>query len=225
MPRENKRWLVLAGTPALVAVAVVVIVVARRSPPGGQTPGTAAPNTPGVSARTSFPNNSGGASTGAVATSTASPSAPGTDAGAAADLPPVAKQIEYVMGQWRSGILARDADAVVAADGAFRSEPKKFLEALMTAAETDTDDRVRAFSTRVLGKLVDPTCAPLLTRLLDDKSQYVRMNAAWGLGELANTPEGNAAAKPALRQLRRLEKRETAKDTREAATLAARRLM
>ncbi len=95
----------------------------------------------------------------------------------------------------------------------------------MKLAETDSDERVRAFSTRVLGKLVDPACAPLLVRLLDDKSQYVRMNAAWALGELAVTPEGHAAAAPALRSLRRLEEHEPASDTRAAAALAARKLM
>jgi HEAT repeat protein len=95
----------------------------------------------------------------------------------------------------------------------------------MTSAETDSDDRVRAFSTRVLGKLKNPACAPVFQRLLADRSQYVRMNAAWGLGELAATPEGRAVAKRALHALRRLEKTETVKDTRDAASLAARRLM
>ena len=128
------------------------------------------------------------------------------------------------MAQWRSGILFKDTDAVLAADAVFRQEPERFREALMKLAETDSDERVRAFSARVLGKLVDPACAPLLARLLDDKSQYVRMNAAWGLGELAVTPEGRAAATPALRSLRRLEEHEPDRDTREAAALSARKL-
>jgi hypothetical protein len=207
MSRANKRWLLIAGGAALVAA--IVVVVARRAPPGGPSPGAVADDDRRRSARADFPGNNGGGGNGNNATTGNA----GNDAAANADIPPVAKQVENVMANWRTGILLKNADAVVAADGIFRQEPKKFREALMTMAETDGDERVRAFSTRVLGKL------------MDDKSQYVRMNAAWGLGELATTSEGRAAAKPALHSLRRLVKRETAKDTREAASLAAGRLM
>ncbi|HEY2903909.1 MAG TPA: HEAT repeat domain-containing protein [Polyangia bacterium] len=218
MSSANKRWLLIAGAAA--AVAAIVTVVARRAPPGGPSPGAVAGDDR-RSARTDFPGNNGGGGAG----NNAADGNAGNGARANADTPSPAKQVENVMAQWRSGILVKDADAVVAADGIFRQEPKKFREALMTLAETDGDERVRAFSTRVLGKFMDPTCAPLFIRLLDDKSQFVRMNAAWGLGELATTPEGRAAAKPALHSLRRLAKRETIKDTREAASLAAGRLM
>jgi HEAT repeats len=210
---SKKRWVVFAGL-ALVGVAIV-LVVARRGPPGddgehaGASRGQAGASGP---TRVDFPANAGGAAAAA-------------DARPVAAEPPPEKQIETLMGIWRDGILARDPDAVVAADGAFRHEPQKFLPALMTSAQTDSNDRVRAFSTRVLGKLKDPACAPVFQKLLADPSEYVRMNAAWGLGELANTPEGRAAAKRALRALQRLAKTETAKDTRAAASLAAGRLM
>jgi hypothetical protein len=216
----GKRRIVFAGVAVLGAVIVVLVFVllGRHEPPGSERrtrPSSSEPS----SARNDFPTNSGGgdASVGDSAAARA--------ALAAANVPPVEKQIENLMGAWRTGILNKDADAVVAADEAFRAEPRKFLEALMTSAETDSDDRVRAFSTRVLGKLHDPTCAPLFVRLLTDKSQYVRMNAAWGLGELAGTAEGRTAARPGLHLLRRLEKQEQAKDTREAAAQAAKRLM
>jgi HEAT repeats len=208
----SKRWVVFAGL-GLVALALAVGLWPRERSGGGDLGdggkrSAAGPNAP---TRVDFPvNQSGGG---------------GTDARPALEPPPVEKQIEAIMGTWRNAILVKDADAVVAADGAFQHEPQKFLQALMTSAETDPDDRVRAFSTRVLGKLKNPACAPVFQRLLTDKSQYVRMNAAWGLGELASTPEGRASAKRALHALRRLEKTETAKDTRDAASLAAGRLM
>jgi HEAT repeat protein len=129
------------------------------------------------------------------------------------------------MGTWRNAIVNKDADTVIAIDGAFANEPKKYLEALIKSAETDENERVRAFSTRVLGKRVNPECGPLFIRLLADKSPYVRMNAAWGLGELANTAEGRLVAKPALRALHRIEKQDSSPDTRTAASLAAKRLM
>lgn len=212
---SKKRWVVFAGL-ALVGL-VIVVGVARRGPSGENDEHAGAARGPaGASGptRVDFPANAGGAAGPADARPVAAEPPPSPE-----------KQIETLMGVWRGGILSRDADAVVAADGAFRHEPQKYLPVLMTSAQTDANDRVRAFSTRVLGKLKDPACAPVFQKLLADPSEYVRMNAAWGLGELANTPEGRAAAKRALRALQRLAKTETVKDTRDAASLAARSLM
>lgn len=210
----NKRWLLFAGSAA-VAASVAATVAHHRST-GRIAFDSAALTQQRRSVRTVFPDNDG---RGGIA------GEPGRALAGNADGASATKTVDAVMAQWRSGILFKDTDAVLAADAVFRQDPARFLEALMKLAETDSDERVRAFSTRVLGKLVDPACAPLLARLLDDKSQYVRMNAAWALGELAITPEGHAAAAPALGSLRRLEEREPVKDTREAAALAARRLM
>lgn len=204
---SKKRWVGFAGL-ALVGIAVA-IAVCRRDTTDGDQRVAKAPVSPPAPARVDFPINNGG--------------------GDARPPPfeqlPVEKQIESTMGIWRGGIVAKDAEAVVAADGAFMREPQKYLQALMTSAQTDQEDRVRAFSTKMLGKIKDPAAAPVFQKLLADKSQYVRMNAAWGLGELANTPDGRAAAKRALHALQRLAKTETVKDTRDAASLAARRLM
>lgn len=178
------RPIVVAIAAVLGAAIIALVMVGRHALRGDKREGPATQAGPS-SARSAFRDNS-------------DPGAPG---GAAA-VPPVEKQVENVMGSWRTGILNKDANAVVAADVAFRSEPEKFREALITSAETDADDRVRAFSTRVLGKLKDPTCAPVFVRLLNDKSQHVRLNAAWGLDELANTAEGRAAAKLGLPTLR-----------------------
>src|SRR5579872_3687787 len=161
MSKGNKRWIALAG----VALLVVAIAVGRnrRAPPDDGADGANVTDLRTAGGRLSFPNNTGGGDN--------------TDGGAAADGaravasgdPPAEKQIETLMSVWRNAIVNKDADAVVAADGSFRHEPQKFREALMKSAETDADDRVRAFSTRVLGKFVDPVCAPLFTRLLGDK--------------------------------------------------------
>jgi hypothetical protein len=214
MSNANKRWLLFLGSVALAAFAATT--VARHRSTAGTALSSAAPQQRRRSVRTVSPDNEGGGGINGE---------PGGVLAGNVDGASATKTVDAVMAQWRSGILFKDTDAVLAADAVFRQEPERFLEALMKLAETDSDERVRAFSTRVLGKLVDPACAPLLVRLLDDKSPYVRMNAAWALGELAVTPEGRAAAAPALRSLRRLEEREPAKDTREAAALAARRLM
>ena len=48
----------------------------------------------------------------------------------------------------------------------------------------DANERVRAFSTRVLGKFKQVELAETFERLLEDGSPFVRQNAAWALGEL-----------------------------------------
>ncbi len=123
----------------------------------------------------------------------------------------IAKQVEGVMGRWRTAILVKDAPSVVALDLTFRQMPDRYTAALAASAETDGNERVRAFSTRVLGKLKNATEAPLYQRLLADQSPYVRQNAAWALGEL-----GPAAA-PAVAELQKASARDPANDVRAAA--------
>jgi hypothetical protein len=214
MSLATKRWLLLTGAAALAASAAAAIIH-RSTGDRLLTPADPHQSRPSL----------GAASFDGYEVARREHAGSSDLADAATDAAAPVQTVGTVMAQWRNGILFKDTDAVLADDALFRQEPARFLEALMTLAETDDDERVRAFSTRVLGKLVEPACAPLLTRLLDDRSQYVRMNAAWALGELAVTPAGHSAAAPALRSLRRLEEREPAKDTRAAAALAARRLM
>jgi hypothetical protein len=111
---------------------------------------------------------------------------------------PVPEQvIGPVMQQWRNSILERDADGVLACDRMFRDHPRSFAPALRDSATRDSDERVRAFSTRVLGKLRDPALAPFFLERLQDASAYVRENGAWALGEL-----GAAEAMDALAALK-----------------------
>ncbi len=143
-------------------------------------------------------------------------SRPFAAAGAERTLPPetpetIAKQVDGAMGRWRAAILVKDAPSVVALDLAFRQTPDRYAAALAASAESDENERVRAFSTRVLGKFRDAAEAPLYRRLLADKSPYVRQNAAWALGEL-----GPAAA-PAVAELQRASARDPANDVRAAA--------
>jgi hypothetical protein len=216
MSTGNKRW-IAAGGAALAVLATILLLRSNRTPQADKNRSAdEGANTPLT--RRDYPGNAAG----------------DRDAGGATRDGPVAtapdplaaeKQVEELMGTWRNAILNKDADTVIAIDGAFANQPKKYQAVLMKSAETDENERVRAFSTRVLGKRVDPECAPLFIRLLADKSPYVRMNAAWGLGELANTPAGRPVAKPALRALHRIEKQDSSPDTRTAASLAAKRLM
>lgn len=146
-------------------------------------------------------------------------------ASAGAELPPapetpevIAKEVEGTMGRWRTAILVKDAPSVVALDLTFRQKPDRYTAALATSAESDGNERVRAFSTRVLGKLKNSAETPLYQRLLADHSPFVRQNAAWALGEL-----GPAAA-PAVAELQKASARDPANDVRAAAKDALRKL-
>jgi hypothetical protein len=151
--------------------------------------------------------------------SSASSSSPPTFATAPTLAPPPTaasreQSIDRLMEAWRGAILAHDADTVLMCDRAFLGEPQVFQPALIKSAQTDGDQRVRAFSTRVLGKFVDPALIEIFRKQLDDASPFVRENAAWGLGELA-IPAGIAAA-----DLAKIMKHDKADAVRRAASEA-----
>jgi hypothetical protein len=111
---------------------------------------------------------------------------------------PAHRQIQNVMDVWRQAIIAKQADKVLECDRIFQDAPAKFSDPLRYSALNDSEDRVRAFSTRVLGKLRDPANAQLFRDLLKDPHQFVRSNAAWGLGQLGG--ESNLAVVDQIRR-------------------------
>jgi hypothetical protein len=98
---------------------------------------------------------------------------------------PEATRVANLMALWRQSIIVRDPEGVLACDRSFLDEPAVFLQALTESAQKDGEERVRAFSTRVLGKFTDPALAPTFLALLTDESPFVRGNAAWALGQLS----------------------------------------
>jgi HEAT repeat protein len=130
----------------------------------------------------------------------------------------IAVEVDKALASWRDAIRAQNAETVVALDAAFRASPQRYLPALRKSASGDADERVRAFSTRVLGKLKDATLAGLYKELLADTSPFVRQNAAWALGELAAADaDGKAAARVAVAELRRARAKDPAPDVRAVA--------
>jgi HEAT repeat protein len=136
----------------------------------------------------------------------------------------VAREVESAMAAWRTAIAVRDADAVVRLDATFQTSPERYRDALVESAAGDADERVRAFSTRVLGKLRQADLAGTFQKLLQDASPFVRQNAAWALGELGAESTGRAAAQRALAELRQVKRRDPAGDVRRAAGGAIQRL-
>ena len=121
------------------------------------------------------------------------------------------------MADWHKAIVNKDAEVVERVDRIFASESNVFLPALMISAETDPQERVRAFSTRVLGKLRSPTSVVVIRKLLADRNEYVRSNAAWALGELDD--------RDAVVRLRELQKRDPAAVVRDSAAASLRKLV
>jgi hypothetical protein len=133
---------------------------------------------------------------------------------AAAPAPPA--RVSDVMSDWRMAIIQKNAEVVERVDREFAARAQEFVPALMTSAESDAEERVRAFSTRVLGKLRPSESASLMRKLLADRSEYVRFNAAWALGELSD--------RDAVGRLRELEKRDPAVSVRQSAAESLRKL-
>jgi HEAT repeat protein len=133
-------------------------------------------------------------------------------------------QVKTSLAAWRNAVIDRNADAVLALDRTFLSAPDRYRTALEASARTDADERVRAFSTRVLGKQRSAALAPLFEALLADKSPFVRQNAAWALGELAGHDDGREAARHAAAELRHARAKDPAPDVRTAAKGALARL-
>lgn len=137
-------------------------------------------------------------------------------AAAAAQAPPLASRVPELMNEWRSAIIQKNAESVENLDRTFAAHPDEFIPALMASAEGDPEERVRSFSTRVLGKLRPAASTELIRKLLADRSEYVRFNAAWALGELADHE--------ALPRLREMQRRDPAASVRESAAHTVQKL-
>jgi len=190
MPRGNIRW-IAAGS--LIALAGVAFLVFRDGGPGRSHIMDEASG-----------DHFQGFSTRPFSNTPAPPLPPETP-------DQTAHQVESLMVRWRGAILNKDAPTVVSCDMEFMERPDRYREALEKSAESEENERVRAFSTRVLGKMKNPAEADLFKRLLSDASPFVRQNAAWGLGEL------RGAASSALAELRRARARDAAPAVRMAA--------
>jgi hypothetical protein len=199
MKSGSKRWLAAGAVLAAMGLGVFMLSERGEKPRRSQEEEEEAPAFRGFRA--------GGPS-----------SSPGTFGATPEETPAaVAAQVATAMSAWRTAILAKDPDTVLTLDRAFLGSPDRYLEALTKSAETDPEERVRAFSTRVLGKLKRPPLGGLFEKLLADKSPFVRQNAAWALGELATVAEGRPAAQHAVGELQKAKAKDPANDVRQAA--------
>jgi len=133
-----------------------------------------------------------------------------------APVQPTGEQVAAIMKSWHAAIVTKNAETVETLDRAFAARPEEFVAALIENAQGDPEERVRSFSTRVLGKLRRPESVQALRQLLKDSSQFVRFNAAWALGEL-NDREAAAS-------LLRLERHDPSAMVRQSAGQSRRKI-
>jgi HEAT repeat protein len=198
MSRQHKRWI---GAGLMVIVTGAGALVLRHQ------------------AHQSSLRADGSTSRGLDATPTTTPTLPIPETPET-----IAAETASTLANWRRAILMKDADSVVRIDRAFVNSPDRYRAALVDSARSDGDERVRAFSTRVLGKLKSAALADVFETLLADKSPFVRQNAAWALGELAADADGRTAARRAVAELRHARAKDPAPDVRTAASGALARL-
>lgn len=186
--KRGRRWLLPA---ALAAVAVFVLGVLghwSEHKPRPQSDLSGDVGLPGARARTDFPSSAG--------PSSLRPPPPTPEQ--------VAQEVADTLNAWRGAIARRDPDLVTKLDATFRELPNRYQSALVDSARSDGDERVRAFSTRVLGKLGRSELAAVFSGLLADASPYVRLNAAWALGELSAAGKAPPATRATVASLKRL---------------------
>ena len=207
--KHGRRWLLPAS---LAAVTILVLGILghwsehKPRPHGSEV--SAAPGFTDARARTDFPSATG--------SSSSRPPPPTAEQ--------LAQEVANDMNAWRGAIARRDADVVTKLDTTFREQPDRYASALVDSARSDGDERVRAFSTRVLGKLGRAELAAVFSGLLADASPYVRLNAAWALGELSAAGKAPPPTRATIASLKRLRSGDPDGEVRSAAQDALERL-
>lgn len=173
------------GLGAVVVLAIVVVASRHRGRPTVGGAGVDSPVSDGDGRRASLP-------------SVGSDPSPSAQSPSVAPSQPASEQVASIIKSWHAAIVTENAETVETLDREFAARPEEFVAALIENAQGDPEERVRSFSTRVLGKLRRPESVEPLRHLLKDSSQYVRFNAAWALGEL-----NDREAAPTLLRLER----------------------
>ena len=212
--KHGKRWALWSVLGIAVFVVAAVVYRLGQSPKAVTKTDLAA--TPVESGVISTASSSPNASSPRSSPATTPPSSTSISA-APAEPPKEAreKMKDPALEMWRSAIITKNAQQVYAAERAFLGDKAKYHDGLAAQAEKDANDRVRAFSTRMLGKFAMAGDVDLFARLLEnDPNPYVRQNSAWALGELKQGAEA----------LQRASTKDENKDVRAEAASALGRL-
>jgi len=98
------------------------------------------------------------------------------------------RQIGRLFNIWRQSILTKNISQINQLDSQIKACGDEAIPFLTKLAKNDGNERVRAFSVRVLGRMnITELSSLFIDRLHYDTSPFVRENCAWALGRLGNT--------------------------------------
>jgi hypothetical protein len=114
---------------------------------------------------------------------------------------------------WRRSVLTKNISQINQLDSQIKACGDDAIPFLTKLAKEDGNERVRAFATRILGRMNNKELSALFTELLkNDTSAFVRENSCWALGRLGNTS--------ALEILQKVADNDSSEPVRKAATQA-----
>lgn len=100
-------------------------------------------------------------------------------------VPEQERQIGQMVNAWRQAIVIKHPQDIDRLGLALKGAGPAAVPFLKKMAAEDTNERVRAFAARVLGRMEAVDLIPFfIDRLQKDSSIFVRENAAWSLGKL-----------------------------------------
>ncbi|MBI4713273.1 MAG: HEAT repeat domain-containing protein [Planctomycetes bacterium] len=100
-------------------------------------------------------------------------------------VPETERQIGQMLNAWRQAIVIKHPQDIDRLGFALKGAGPAAVPFLKKMAAEDTNERVRAFAARVLGRMEMVDLIPFfIDRLQKDSSIFVRENAAWSLGKL-----------------------------------------
>lgn len=98
------------------------------------------------------------------------------------------RNIGLLMNAWREAIVLKSIKEIERLSIEIERYNKESIPFLRKLALEDENERIRAFSTRSLGRMRNAELVPLFIGLLkNDTSPFVRENAAWSLGLLGDS--------------------------------------
>ncbi|HLD35926.1 MAG TPA: HEAT repeat domain-containing protein [Planctomycetota bacterium] len=97
------------------------------------------------------------------------------------------RQIGRLFNIWRQSVLTRNITQINQLDSQIKGCGNEAIPFLTKLAKEDRNERVRAFATRILGRMNLSDLFSLFVELLkNDTSAFVRENSCWSLSRLGN---------------------------------------
>ena len=97
------------------------------------------------------------------------------------------RQIGRLFNIWRQSILTKNISQINQLDSQIKACGDEAIPFLTKLAKEDRNERVRAFATRILGRMNLSDLFSLFVELLkNDTSAFVRENSCWSLSRLGN---------------------------------------